>query len=230
MGHHWRRGALSEKKPNLRRQNGDECRRGGGRASWRRRQLGAVSLGSVFDMGQAVRRSVVPASRLGSSPCRRATLERGPFLARLDRVSSRLPTATCRRLPRTHRSWCGRITMRFSGRREDRRSCARAGPCLCGGLHPASSSDRTRSPRGGPPPGAGAERKSRNLLSSESARFNSMVIVAEHDDAGMRRRARRDQNDREEKAETMRHRLIPFKRNLLLISEQPLPNTELFTA
>ena len=90
------------------------------------------------------------------------------------------------------------------GHREGRRSYVRAEPCLHGGLHPASSSDRTRSPRGGPPPGAGAERKSRNLLSSESARFNSMVMVAEHDDAGMRRRARRDQNDREEKAETMR--------------------------
>lgn len=31
-----------------------------------------------------------------------------------------------------------------------------------------------------------------------------MVMVAERNDAGMRRRARRDQNDREEKAETMR--------------------------
>ena len=31
-----------------------------------------------------------------------------------------------------------------------------------------------------------------------------MVMVAERNDAGMRRRVRRDQNDREEKAETMR--------------------------
>ena len=53
--------------------------------------------------------------------------------------------------------WRGRFTMRISGRREDRRSYARAGPCLCGGLHPASSSDRTKVRGRGPPPGAGAE-------------------------------------------------------------------------
>ena len=37
-----------------------------------------------------------------------------------------------------------------------------------------------------------------------------MVMVAERNGAGMRRRARRDQNDREEKAETMRRKLVSY--------------------
>ena len=89
-------------------------------------------------------------SRLGSSHRRRASMKREVHsLHRLDRV---LLAATDGDVPSTSAAppvlWCRRITMQFSGRCEGssflRGDGSRA--ALHGGLHPASSSERTRSP------------------------------------------------------------------------------------
>ena len=120
---------------------------------------------------------------------------------------SRLPTATCRRLPRPHRS-CGVSALQCSspgvvrGRRSYVATVAEPHSTVACTRHHLPSGREVRGR--GPPPGAGAEGRTVTPYRSNPQGSTRMVMVAERNDAGMRRRARRDQNDREEKAETMR--------------------------
>lgn len=120
---------------------------------------------------------------------------------------SRLPTATCRRLPRPHRS-CGVSALQCSspgvvrGRRSYVATVAEPHSTVACTRHHLPSGREVRGR--GPPPGAGAEGRTVTPYRSNPQGSTRMVMVAEGNDAGMRRRARRDQNDREEKAETMR--------------------------
>ena len=129
-------------------------------------------------------------------------------MPRLDRVSSRLPTATCRRLPRPPRIWVGdlqcgslgivRIVVPTRGRRH-------ASAVACTQHHLPTG--QAESPWQGSAPRRGRREESPATICHPNPQGSTrMVMVAERYDAGMRRRARRDQNDREEKAETMRRK------------------------
>ena len=130
-------------------------------------------------------------------------------MPRLDRVSL---AATDGDVPLTSAAppvlWCGRITMQFSGRCEGssflRGAVAEPHSTVACTRHHLPSGREVRGR--GPPPGAGAEGRTVTPYRSNPQGSTRMVMVAERNDAGMRRRARRDQNDREEKAETMRRK------------------------
>ena len=119
---------------------------------------------SWYGSGRAKERSAGVAVRILSPPAGVVVNpERSIPCPGLTACHSRLPTATCRRLPRPHRS-CGVGALQCSspgGRCEGSSflRCDGSRAALHGGLHPGSSSDRTRSPRRGPTPGAGAERR-----------------------------------------------------------------------
>lgn len=133
---------------------------------------------SWYGSGRAKERSAGVAVRILSPPAGVVVNpERSIPCPGLTACHSRLPTATCRRLPRPHRS-CGVGALQCSspgGRCEGssflRGDGSRA--ALHGGLHPASSSERTRNPWQGSAPRRGRRGKDRDSVSVESARFNS---------------------------------------------------------
>ena len=107
---------------------------------------------------------------------------------------SRLPTATCRRLPRPHRS-CGVGALLCSspgvvrGRRSYVATVAEPHSTVACTLHHLPSGQEVRG--SGPQPGAGAEGGPSTGIGRIRKVQLGMVMVAERNDAGMRRRARR---------------------------------------